>query len=175
MDSRAPSMLKATLIGGVVFGVLGGIPLVSCLCCALMVGAGFLAAFLYSKECANAGVEFKGGNGALVGLVAALFYALANAVVGALVKMMMPATDPDQVVEMMEQFGAPPEAIDMALKFVEGSSGLIGVLIGFFVTLLIAAIFSTIGGVIGGAVFKVEPPPAPPTVQTPPPGEMPTE
>lgn len=174
MDSRAPSILKATLIGGVVFGVLGGIPIVNCLCCALMVGAGFLAAFLYSKECASASVEFKGGNGALVGLVASLFYAFASSVIGGIFSALMPS-DPEQAMEMMEQFGMPPESMEMAAKFLEGSTGFIGILLGFFITLLIAALFSTIGGLIGGAVFKVEPPPAPPAAQTPSPGGMPTE
>jgi hypothetical protein len=166
-------MLKSTLIGGALFGFLGGLPVVgalNCACCALFVGGGFLAAYLYSKECKGVGVAFKPGNGALVGLVAGLFYAVVTSIVGGIVKLIIP-TDPEQVIDIMEQMGMPPENIDMAAKFIEGSTGFMGLIVGFFLSLLLAAIFSTVGGLIGGAAFKVEPPPpAPPAQQpTPPP------
>ena len=59
-----PSMLKPTLIGGGVAGLLGGLPLIGAInacCCALIIGGGFLAAFLYSKECQGVGAEFRAG------------------------------------------------------------------------------------------------------------------
>lgn len=177
MDSRAPSMLKATLIGGAVFGVIAGLPYIgaiNCACCALVVAGGFLAAFLYSKECSGAGVEFKPGNGALVGLVAGLFYALAASVVGGMINLVKP-TDPEQIVEMIEQMGLPPENIDAAIKIAEMFSGVTGIVFLFLFWLLAAAFFSTIGGLIGGAVFKVAPPPAPPAAQTPSIDGTPTE
>ena len=66
MDNRAPSMLKATLIGGLTAGVVSGLPFVSALnacCCALVIGGGFLAAFIYSRDCQRAGVAFRPGSG----------------------------------------------------------------------------------------------------------------
>ena len=51
---NAPSVWKPAAIGGLAFGVLGGMPVVqylNCLCCVLVIGAGFLAAYLYSREC----------------------------------------------------------------------------------------------------------------------------
>ena len=177
MDSRAPSMLKATLIGGALFGFLGGLPIIgalNCACCALFVAGGFLASFLQSKECSAAGIEFKPGSGALVGLVSGLFYAVASTIVSGIVGLFF-RPDPEQTLEMMEQFGMPAEYMDTAAKFMEGSSGVMGIVLGFFVTLLIAAVFSTIGGLIGGAVFKVEPPPTPSAAQSPPPPAPPVE
>ncbi len=76
MDKTAPSMLKATMIGGLTAGFVGGVPIIGAVnvcCCALVIAGGFLAAFLYSNECKSHGVEFRAGNGALVGLVAGLF------------------------------------------------------------------------------------------------------
>lgn len=163
MDNR-PKMLKATLIGGGVAGVLSAIPglnLLNCACCALVIGGGFFAAYLYSKECAAAGVEFRPGNGALVGLVAALFYAVAASIVGGIVQMIMP-TDIGQIMEQFDQADMPPETRDMIGDVLEMMSGSGAIFIGFFVNLIAGAIFSTIGGLIGGAVFKVETPPAPP-------------
>ena len=165
MDNSSPSMLRATLIGGAVFGVLGGIPFVNCLCCALMMGAGFLAAYMYSNQVKATGAGFRPGNGAVIGLVAAMFYALASTAVSAVVASFTGPPDIDEIIDQMEQGGAPPEFVDMAVNVIDRMSGPMGILIGFFVTLLMAAALSTIGGLIGGAVFKVEgQPPAPPEI-----------
>jgi hypothetical protein len=170
MDNPAPSMLKATLIGGSAAGFVAAIPIVgalNCFCCCLIIGGGFLAAFLYSLECKKTGTEFRAGQGALVGLLAAVFYALVNSLVGGAIQLALGMgidQASEDVFEMMEQFGGevPPEA-EQVLEFLSGAPILLLVVMSFFITLCIAAIFSTIGGLIGGAVFKVEPPaPAPP-------------
>ena len=183
MDNRAPSMLKSTLIGGALFGFLGGLPLVgalNCLCCSLVVAGGFLAAYLYSKECRDSGFGFRPGNGAVVGLVAGLFYSIVSSIVSAIARLIT-GTDTqqvvDQVVEGMEQSGAPPETIDTVVRVVELLTGSTGFIFLFFILLIVAAVFSTIGGLIGGAAFKVAPPPpAPPAQQPtpPPPSDAPT-
>jgi hypothetical protein len=156
-----PEMLKSTLIGGVIFGVWAAIPIlgfVNCLCCALVIGAGFVASYLYSKECRKAGVEFRPGNGAFVGLIAGLFYSISTTIVSIPVKALMPEMDMGEAMDQLRQADVPPEALEFIESFVQGSAGMMGIIIGFFLTLLIAAIFSTIGGLIGAAVFKVEPP-----------------
>ncbi len=168
MDNQSPSMLKSTLIGGALFGFIGGLPLIgvlNCACCALVVAGGLLASYMYSRECRQQGVEFRAGGGALVGLVAGLFYAIAHTIVDGIVKTIWPV-DVEEALEMAEQFGAPPESLEIVAKFLEGSGTFVGLIIGFFFLLLIAAIFSTIGGLIGGAVFKVTPqaPPSEPTM-----------
>ncbi len=173
MDNNSPSMLKSTLIGGAVFGLLGGLPLISALnlcCCLLVMAGGFLAAFLYSKECANAGVEFRPGGGATVGLVAGLFYTIVASIIGGIVRLATGPPPVDDIMDQMESGGAPPELIDAMGSGLEMLSGPMGVVVTFFMTILAAAVFSTIGGLIGGAVFKVEPtPPAPRTIDVPPP------
>jgi hypothetical protein len=172
-------MLKATLIGGGAAGVASALPVIgalNCLCCSLVIGGGFLAAFLYSRDCQQAGAEFRPGGGALVGLVAGLFYAIAGTVVGIVVRAIMPVQDMDQIMEQLEGLDLEPEALDMIAEFMEMGQSASGLVIMFFVTLLLAAVFSTIGGLIGGAVFKVEPPPSTPTTmgQNPmPPGPPP--
>jgi Na+-driven multidrug efflux pump len=163
-------MLKATLIGGGVAGVASAIPVVNflnCFCCALVIGGGFLAAFLYGKECAAAGVAFRGGNGAMVGLVSGLFFALAVTVVGSMLQLALPQPDPGEMVEALRQvMDVPPEAEDYIYQWMSGGFSLGKALLGFFFNLLIGVLFGVVGGLIGGAVFKVEPPPpaAPPTV-----------
>ena len=176
MDDRSPSMLKPTLIGGGVAGAVASLPLVgalNCLCCSLIIAGGFLAAFLYSKECRAQGVEFGARNAWVVGLVAGLFYAVGAGIVGAMVQAVVPPPDPEQIIESMRQFtDVPPETEDLIYRFAGGGSGFLRHVLGFFINLVLAAIFSTIGGLIGGSVFKVEsppPPPAPMAGGTPPP------
>ncbi|HXV77734.1 MAG TPA: hypothetical protein VD788_15575 [Candidatus Polarisedimenticolaceae bacterium] len=164
MDKAAPSMLRATLIGGAASGFVSGLPVVgalNCLCCSLVVGGGFLAAFLYSRQCERSGVGFRPGQGAWVGLVAAVFFALASTVTGAAARAVMPAPDLDQMTEMMDQLDLPPEAVDMAIQMLEMGGTALGILFMFLLNLLIGALFSTVGGLIGGAAFKVNVPPPP--------------
>ena len=85
MDSKnAPPMLKSTLVGGGLLGAFSGLPYVFSLntcCCALVACGGFLAAFLYSRECRQREVDFGPSSGAGVGLVAGLFYTIGTAAV----------------------------------------------------------------------------------------------
>ena len=164
-----PSMLKPTLIGGGVAGLIGGLPLIGAInacCCALIIGGGFLAAFLYSNECKGMGAEFRAGAGAKIGLVAGLFYWLVNSIVQGLVSMVFGQPDFAEILEQMETAGAPPELLDQVEPLFEILSGGGGVALVLIVSLVLAIVFSTIGGLIGGAVFKVEP--SPPTSPAPP-------
>jgi hypothetical protein len=174
MDKPAPSLLKATAIGGVSAGFVSALPVIgalNCLCCCLIIGGGFLAAFLYSRDCEQAGAEFRPGQGALVGLVAGLFYAVTSAIVGTLVRVVMPPPDIDQLAEQLDQFDLPPEVVDQVLGFLDQDAGVMMFVVGLGISLVTGLVFSTIGGLIGGAAFKKEaalPPPAP-TGSTPPP------
>ena len=96
MDKTSPSKLKSALIGGAPLGLLGGIPVINVGCCLWTLGAGFLAGFLYSKECKNAGARFGTGPGALVGLFAGLFYTLIAAPLFSLIRG-GDTMDPDEI------------------------------------------------------------------------------
>ena len=171
--NEAPSMLKPALISGVAFGVAGSIPVVNwinCACCALIIGCGFLAAFLYSKECRAAGFAFRPGNGATVGLVSGLIYGVVSGILGGRINAAFGVGDWEEVIEQIEMSGADidPAVLEQVSNFMESSGGLMLILIGLFFALLFGAIFATIGGLIGGSVFKVEPQ-APVQEQAPPP------
>lgn len=168
-----PSMLKPTLIGGSVFGLLGALPIISalnCACCALILSGGFLAAYLQSNQCKQVGVAFRAGDGATVGVVAGLFYAIVNSIVQGLLSIVVGQPDLDAILDQIESGGAPPEVLDTVEQVFEVMSGPMGVLISLGVGIVLALVFSTIGGLIGGAVFKFEAPPAaPPSSSAPPP------
>lgn len=171
--NQAPSMLKPALISGVAFGVAGAIPVVNwinCACCALIIGCGFFAAFLFSKDSRAAGFAFRPGNGATVGLVAGLIYGVISGIFGGLISSVVGVGDWQEVIEQIQMSGAEidPEVLEQVSHFMETSGGLMMILIGTFFALLFGAIFGTLGGLIGGSVFKVEPH-VPSPVQAPPP------
>jgi uncharacterized protein YqgC (DUF456 family) len=175
MHDRSPDLLKPTLLAGLLFGALGGTPflnLINCACCALIIGCGFFGSYLYSNECRRRGASFRAGTGALVGLVAGVFYALVNT----LVETAVTVTVGDLFVARFAEWfrnvpNVPPETIDQLDQFAAqaGAFSVVGLVLGFFLHLFLAAIFSTLGGLIGGAVFKIEaPPPAAPPDGAPP-------
>jgi hypothetical protein len=140
------------------------------LCCALVIGGGLLAAFLYSRSCRSAGAAFRPGSGAVVGLVAGLFYAIGHT---ALFLVLKPSPDKaGEILEQIESSGLPPEYAENAARVLEVLLTGLGSILFFCAILLVAAVFSTIGGLIGGALFKVEAAPAgpPATGAAPPPG-----
>lgn len=174
MDNSSPSMLKPTLIGGAVFGLIGGIPfldIINACCCALVIGSGFLAAYLYSGECKKRGLEFRAGGGAKVGFLAGIFYWIVNSIVQGIVSIFGGKPDFDEILDQMESGGAPPEFVDTMEQAFGVLDGPAGVVIMLGVGLVIALVFATIGGLIGGAVFKSEgqPPVAPGSSEPPPP------
>jgi hypothetical protein len=174
MQYQQPSMLKAALISGVVFGVAGSIPVLNwlnCACCALIVGCGFFAANLYSKSCRAAGVSFRAGSGATVGLVAGLIYGVVAGILGGIISAAFGMGDWREVVQQLQSTGADldPEVLDQVTGFLESSGSVLIFLLGLFFALFFGAIFGAIGGLIGGSVFKVEVQPSAGYDQAPPP------
>jgi uncharacterized protein involved in cysteine biosynthesis len=165
MQGQTPSMFKPALISGIAFGVAGAIPLINlinCACCALVIGCGFLAAYLQSQQCKSAGATFTPGAGAQVGLISGLIYGVVNSIITTLIQLAFGIGDWQEALEQMEELGMmDPEAMEQAMAFMDSTGPVVIVLFALFVTLLLGAVFATIGGLIGGSVFKVEGPQAP--------------
>ena len=181
MNGQAPSMLKPALIAGAAFGVAGAIPVlnwINCACCALIIGCGFVAAWLYSRQCTTAGVGFSVGNGAVVGLASGLVYGIVTGIVSAVVTTVFGVGDLDEIVEQFQSVGTmDPQVVDQVNRFMESTGPTVLALIGLFFSIVFGVIFATIGGLIGGAVFKsTAPPPAPVDVGGwPAPGQQPPD
>lgn len=161
MNAEAPSMVKPALIAGIAFGVAGAIPVIewiNCACCALIIGCGFVAAYLHSQPMKASGLGFTAGNGAVVGLAAGIVYGVVAGVLGAVIDTMLGLTDMNQIVEQMEHIGTmEPEALEMVTRFMESTGPATFALAGIFFSLLLGAVFGAVGGLIGGAVFKGAP------------------
>jgi hypothetical protein len=177
MTAQRPGLAKPALISGSIFGVVAGLPLIgalNCICCSYIIGAGLLAAYLYSKESKAAGTIFGPGEGALIGVLAGLVYAPITWLIGSVV-MLVGGGGLDEILTGLQQAGVDvPEGIEDTLSG-GGGRGIV-MLISLVVNLVLGAIFATLGGVIGGLLFRVTPraetiePPGPGSYGPPPQG-----
>lgn len=168
MQVQPPSMLRPALISGIAFGVAGGIPLINllnCACCALIIGCGFVAAYLQAQQCKTAGAAFLASHGAQVGLLSGLIYGVVTTVVSSLANLLFGIADWKEIVQQMEEIGTlDQEVMDQMTRFMDSTGPSVMILFALFMALLFGAIFATVGGLIGGSVFKFEPPAEPPVV-----------
>lgn len=145
--------MKSALIGGGVFGTASALPyleMINMVCCALVIGAGVLATYLYFKDMEPTTGHL--GQGASVGWLAGIVCALANTIVSAIVT--AAGFSPDVSPEMLEGFGELPTWLSDYLNML-ASPGVNALKIGLtlLVSLILCSIFSTIGGLVGAAMF----------------------
>ena len=151
---------KAALIGGGIFGVLAALPYVSmlnALCCALYIGGGVLAVYLYTKDQPRPEQAEKApyGDGALVGLIAGAIGGVVTTIVGALVLasgLGPDMGDPSATLEQLEQAGI--ELPDIVRDMI-GGGGVSAAMLGtqLVMNVILFGIFATLGGLVGVAIF----------------------
>lgn len=156
-----PSLLKSAAIPGLLLGFVSAIPFVgalNCACCALVVAAGFLAAYLHSQACAKVAAPFTAGTGALAGFIAGMFHAISVSVFGTIIQTVLGGPSMAQAMEMMRQTGTQmdPQQMEQMIRYMDNAGPLIMFLMSLLIFLVAGAIFGTLGGLIGGAVFKRE-------------------
>lgn len=147
--------IKPALIAGIVFGVLATLPYVSAVnmvCCALYIGGGVLAVYLWLKDIPRP-EETPYRDGAVVGVLTGLFGAVASTVVGTILRALgVGADDLAAAQQAMAEAGLelPPVVMDLL-----GMSGLsVGsVVLGLVGGAIIFAIFGAIGRLVGAAIF----------------------
>ena len=189
MENKAPSMLLPALIAGGSLGFLSGLPYSSCLCCLWAVGAGVLAAFLYSKNCKETGAEFDTGKGGVLGLLTGAVFGVVGSVIAGTLTVMRGEFDSETLREGIEAnpMITDPEAAEQAIQMIESVGPMFFILLIALIWIVMGVVFGAIGGLIGGSVFKVEaapmdtgggwssdPPPIPPSgEELPPPPSAP--
>ena len=148
---------KAALIGGGVFGVLSALPYINMLnvvCCALYIGGGVLAAYLYLKD-QQPSEKTPYGDGALVGLIAGALGGVVTTIVGALVLasgLGPDMGDPGAALDQLDQAGI--ELPDIVRDML-GAGGVSAAMLGtqLVMNVILYGIFATLGGLVGVAIF----------------------
>ena len=158
MNQALPSKLTPALIAGVGFGFASGIPIVNlanCACCALAVGGGLGAAFLWLR---NAGPvpQPPYGDGMLLGLLTGVVGAVVATIVS-IPFQFMGASEAfggfEQMQEMMGDQDIPPAVQNLMESIGSGGFTMVGMLIGAVVAVVVYPIFAALGALIGTALF----------------------
>ena len=184
MNER-PSIVTPALIGGVALGITSALPLVNlvnCACCALVIGGGILASFLYLRDYPPHLPEITYGDGAVLGLLTGVIGGFVWAIVDlplSFLKFQLGTGlgDLSQLQEALSDPNIPPALREFLLNAFQGGAGTLGIMIfGVFVNLVVSVIFATIGAIIGVALFKRKPTYNPPPMPgaSPPPGVPPS-
>ena len=148
---------KAALIGGGVFGVLAALPYINMLnvvCCALYIGGGVFAAYLYLKD-QPPSEKRPYGDGALVGLIAGAIGGVVATVVNALVLASGLGPDPAEAGAALEQLEQAGIELPDIVRDMMGAGGLSGAMLGtqLVMNVILYGIFATLGGLVGVAIF----------------------
>jgi hypothetical protein len=160
MSEDTRRMLQPAAIGGVVFGVLSGIPVISllnCACCAYAIGGGMLAAHLYFKDL-PAVAQQSYGEGAMLGLLTGGIGATVTTVIGIPMRLFIGAAaglgSMDRLNEILGDADLPAGIADLVGSLAGGGISIGFILIGFFMRLISYGLFAMVGGIIGVAVFQ---------------------
>ncbi|MFQ6069702.1 MAG: hypothetical protein ACE5LC_04160 [Candidatus Aminicenantales bacterium] len=159
MSEQRPTMMTPALVGGVVAGLLSGIPLLNCLCCLWIIGGAVLASYLLIKD---SPVKLTGGDGAIVGV----FTGIVAAVVDALISLPLQPLNKEFALKIMDwvsEYGQEiPPGLDSLIDKSLGKITFFSFMFDLVVSAVVFAILGALGGIIGISLFqKKTPPPYP--------------
>jgi hypothetical protein len=165
--------LRPALIGGLVLGLLSGLPYISLgnvACCIWVVAGGALATYLYIKKSPT---PVDVGEGALVGLLAGVFGFIVRIIVGVPVAIMTGYPEQHILFNLMERLN--PQQAQVYRQMMEDVMSkpffeqfIFNVFsLGSLLWLLITVIFALVGGLVAVPLFEKRrtdagPPPPPP-------------
>lgn len=147
--------LQAALIGGPVFGILANVPYVdmaNVVCCALYVGGGVLASYLFFRG--RAPLDNPYAEGAVAGLLAGVLGGIVSGVLGVALQLLgVGASETAEALAKMddEGFQIPQFVYDvMGLSPMTTSTAILGVVR----STVLYSVFGTAGGLLGAAFFR---------------------
>ena len=171
---EAQSKVLPALYGGIIIGILSGVPglnLINCCCCAGILFGGFLSVLFYTRELDAPPIT--SGDALLLGTLSGVF----GAFIATAISVVVLATFGPVVVEFLREMldrvaeNIPPDVYEEADASLNESLllGPRSILITFVKSIILCPLFGLLGGLIGYATFK----PKPQTL-TPPPAIPPT-
>ncbi len=165
MNEGRPQILIPALAGGVLGGVLSGVPFLNCLCCLWIIGGGVLAAHLLVRSTKT---SLNPGDGAKVGAVAGLLAAVIERVLSIPLAPIQIAFLRRFMARMAEYVKEMPAGWDRIFDRPPGGITLPWFFVGLFITAAVFAAFGALGGVIGMSLFNRRLAAAPPSPPLPP-------
>jgi hypothetical protein len=159
------SRFQPALLGGVVIGVLSGLPFVNlgnCCCCLWVVAGGVLTVYLQQQ--AKNPVPLETSEAVLGGLIAGLVGAILGTVIDVALSPLVGPLQMQMAQRWIENLpNVPPEVrdqIEQASRQGQVSQASAKIL-GLFIALPVDAVMAMLGALLGLAFFRKSAPPAP--------------
>lgn len=183
MNDQKPSIVVPALVGGVFLGVTSALPLVefvNCACCALVIGGGILASFLYLRDYPNYLPPVSYSEAAVLGILTGVIGGLVWTMVDIPLELFklqlgMGMADMSELSEVLDDPNIPPAAREILENFFASGALTVGMIfLSVILNLLFGVTFAVIGSIIGVAIFQKRPAaPVSPSAPGPPPGPYP--
>lgn len=164
-----PKKMRASLISGVVMGIVWAIPglnLINCCCCAGVILGGVLAMYLYQQEFTEAMPAVESSDAVILGIMSGVTAAFTAMILNLLIIAMFGDIAAEfarslmqKLIERLDQSGGmPQESMDQLKEEFERSLGqsrsVTGILADLVVNLIINPLFAMLGALIGYSIFR---------------------
>lgn len=157
-----PSKLMPALYGGIIMGVISGIPfvnLVNCLCCAGVILGGFMAVFFYKKDLKPTDPPVTNSDGMQLGALAGILGAVVGLVITVILHFALGSAASEAtggiIMSLYDKLGIldkmPPEAVE---QMQQGMRDQALSALSIIPSFIIDPLFGLIGGLIGATVYK---------------------
>ena len=150
MNNTKPNMLTPALVGGVVAGLLSGIPFLNCFCCLWIIAGAVLSSYLLAK---NSPVSLTPGDGAIVGTLAGISAAIIESLIGIPLRGLNLAVMRRMIERLSEFADEMPSGWENWINRTGGGFSIAMFLIGLFISAVIFAALGALGGIIGASLF----------------------
>ncbi len=158
-----PSKLMPAVYGGIVMGVLSGIPFlnfINCLCCAGVLLGGFLAVFFYNKDLAP-DMLLTNSDGLQLGALAGVVGAVVSTLISVLLILTIGNISGEAMYELVygiyDSMGIinqmSPDQLDQLDQMKASELSPFNIISAF----IIYPLFGLLGGLIGYSVYKKKP------------------
>ncbi|MFN0156580.1 MAG: hypothetical protein ACKVRP_00745 [Bacteroidota bacterium] len=158
-----PSKLMPAVYGGIVMGVISGIPFlnfINCLCCAGVLLGGFLAVFFYNKDLAS-DMALTNGDALQLGALAGVIGAVVGTLIGAILIYTVGNISGEAMYGLVYDFydsmglidQMSPDQLDQLETMKADELSMTNIISAF----IIYPLFGLLGGLIGYSVYKKKP------------------
>jgi hypothetical protein len=169
--SEMPRKLMPALYGGIISGVIIGVPflnLLNCFCCAGVLLGGLLSVFYYTKDLTGGMPPLTSSDALQLGALSGVFGAVVGTVLSAFFLMLVGNVGGEMIYQILyaiydaagvlEQL--PPGTLEELEGAVanQGQLPIFDVLFSLIIWMLLGPLFGLLGGLIGYAMFKPKPP-----------------
>ncbi len=155
-----PSLVLPALYGGIIIGVLTGVPylnFVNCCCCAGLLAGGILSVFFYKNDLTPDMPPLESSDGLRLGALAGAIGGVIGTALGQIIQGVAGMDSKEELNRAIEEIGG-QSGTDAVVALMETISSFMDsplfILASLVFSVFFCTVFGLLGGLIGYAIFK---------------------